>query len=151
MFGLHPNAEIGYLTTLGETLFSTMLACAGGSGGGGGSKKDQVAKETLDRFLSILPPEFIMLELNLKAKDKTPYVVVCLQECERMNILINTIKKSLEDLDAGLAGALNVTEDMETLATSLFINQVPALWVKYAYFSLKDLVSWFDDLLLRIT
>lgn len=61
------------------------------------------------------------------------------------------MRKSLEDLDAGLAGSLNITEDMETLATSLFIKQVPALWVKYAYFSLKDLVMWFDDLLLRIT
>merc|ERR1712086_1034031 len=145
-----PNAEIGYLTTLGETLFNTMLSCTGGSGGSGGSKKDSIAKETLDRFLAILPVEFIMLDLNLKAKDKSPYVVVCLQECERMNILINTIRKSLEDLDAGLAGSLNITEDMELLATSLFINQVPALWVKYAYFSLKDLTLWFDDLLLRI-
>jgi len=26
MFGLHPNAEIGYLTTLGETLFNTILS-----------------------------------------------------------------------------------------------------------------------------
>lgn len=25
MFGLHSNAEIGYLTALGETLFSTIL------------------------------------------------------------------------------------------------------------------------------
>jgi len=25
MFGLHPNAEIGYLTTLGETLANTIL------------------------------------------------------------------------------------------------------------------------------
>jgi len=91
-----------------------------------------------------------MLELNLKAKDKTPYVVVCLQECERMNTLTSTMRKSLEDLDAGLAGALNITEDMEVLATSLYINAQPALWVKYAYFSLKDLVNWFDDLLLRI-
>jgi dynein heavy chain len=24
MFGLHPNAEIGYLTTTGETLFTTI-------------------------------------------------------------------------------------------------------------------------------
>jgi dynein heavy chain len=78
MFGLHPNAEIGYLTNLGETLFSTIMSCSGGSGGGGASKKDQVAKELLDRFLHILPGEFSMLELNIKAKNKTPYVVVCL-------------------------------------------------------------------------
>jgi dynein heavy chain len=36
MFGLHPNAEIGYLTTQGESLFSTIAAVSGGSGGGGG-------------------------------------------------------------------------------------------------------------------
>lgn len=35
MFGLHPNAEIGYLTTLGETLFNTILAVAGGSSSAG--------------------------------------------------------------------------------------------------------------------
>jgi len=32
------------------------------------------------------------------------------------------MRKSLEDLDAGLAGSLNITEDMEALATSLYIN-----------------------------
>jgi len=26
MFGLHPNAEIGYLTTLSETLFATIMS-----------------------------------------------------------------------------------------------------------------------------
>lgn len=57
-----------------------------------------------------------MLDLNLRAKEKTPYVVVCLQECERMNTLTNTMRKSLEDLDAGLAGSLNITEDMEVLS-----------------------------------
>ena len=150
MFGLHPNAEIGYLTTLGETLFSTIMSCSGGGSGSGASRKDAVAKEILDRFLGLLPPEFVMLELNVRAKQKTPYVVVCLQECERMNTLTSTMRKSLQDLDAGLAGALNITEDMETLSQSLFLNKQPALWVKYAYFSLKDLVMWFDDLLLRI-
>jgi hypothetical protein len=44
MFGLHSNAEIGYLTGMGETLFSTILQCSGGSGGGGGKGKDAVVK-----------------------------------------------------------------------------------------------------------
>ena len=34
MFGLHPNAEIGYLTNLGESLCFTILQCSGSSGGG---------------------------------------------------------------------------------------------------------------------
>lgn len=67
-----------------------------------------------------------------------------------MNILIFTILTSLQDLDAGLKGQLNITDDMESLSAKMFINAQPDLWVKYAYFSLKDLLSWFDDLLLRI-
>lgn len=32
-----------------------------------------------------------------------------------------------------------------------FINKtVPAYWVKYAYLSLKPLLSWWDDLILRL-
>ena len=42
MFGMHPNAEIGYLTTTCETLFDTILSVQGGSGGAGGSKDDIV-------------------------------------------------------------------------------------------------------------
>lgn len=122
MFGLHPNAEIGYLTTLGESLCFTILQCSGGSGGGGGSKKDDVVKTMIERFLSQLPADFVMMELQTKAKDRTPYVVVCLQECESMNTLTFTIRTSLTDLAAGLAGSLNVTEVMEKLATSMFIN-----------------------------
>jgi len=45
---------------------------------------------------------------------------------------------------------LNITDDMEALQEKMFINQQPDLWVKYAYFSLKDMGSWYEDLLLRI-
>jgi len=45
----------------------------------------------------------------------TPFMVVCLQECERMNGLLQTIKITLEDLKLGMDGALNMTDAMETL------------------------------------
>lgn len=78
MFGLHSNAEISYLTTSGEFLFTTILQCSGGGGGGGTSKKDTVVKGLIDKFSDQLPADFIMLDILTKAKDKTPYVVVCL-------------------------------------------------------------------------
>jgi dynein heavy chain len=149
MFGLHPNAEIGYLTTLGEKLAFTILSCSGGGSAGSGGK-DDIVKEKIVRFLAALPEPFNMIELDLKAKDRTPYVVVCLQESERMNTLMSEVKSTLEDLDAGLKGSLNITEDMEELGNSLFLNTVPAAWIAVAYPSLKDLATWFDDLLLRI-
>ena len=151
MFGFHPNAEIGYLTTTGETLFEQILQVqGGGSGGGGGKKKDEQVKEYIRRFLEQLPNNFSMLELTTKVKEKTPYVVVALQECERMNTLLSEIRRSLIELDAGLKGALNITDAMEDLSNSLSLNRVNGGWEKFAYYSKKALVEWFADLLLRV-
>jgi len=39
-----------------------------------------------------------MITINEKVKLKTPFIVVALQECERMNGLLSEIKGSLENL-----------------------------------------------------
>lgn len=67
-----------------------------------------------------------------------------------MNTLTFTMRTSLTDLDMGLKGQLNITDDMDQLSDKMFLNLQPDLWVKYAYFSLKSLPAWYDDLLLRI-
>ena len=69
-----------------------------------------------------MPEDFKMIDIFAKAKEKTPYVVVCLQECERMNTLLSEIRTSLSDLDAGLKGVLNITDAMETLSQKLSLN-----------------------------
>lgn len=144
MFGLHPNAEIGYLTTQSETLFSTILSVSGGGAGGGGDSNK--LKTIIGTFREQLPVPFNMFEVFAKVKEATPYVVVCLQECERMNTLLGEIGTSLSDLDAGLRGALNITDAMETLSNSLNLNIVPAFWEKNAYASKKALLDWYADM-----
>ncbi len=37
-----------------------------------------------------------------KAEEKTPYTVVAIQECERMNMLTREIRRSLKELNLGL-------------------------------------------------
>lgn len=37
-----------------------------------------------------------------KAEDKTPYTIVAIQECERMNTLTEEIRRSLKELNLGL-------------------------------------------------
>lgn len=56
----------------------------------------------LDEIMEKLPEEFNMVELLSKAEERTPYVVVALQECERMNLLTQEIKHSLKELSLGL-------------------------------------------------
>jgi dynein heavy chain len=94
MFGLHPNAEIGYLTNQAETLFQMIQQITGGSGGGaaGGSSK---LNEMIILILEKNPEQFIMIDLFNRATERPPFIVVCLQECERMNVLLKEIKSSL--------------------------------------------------------
>ena len=45
-----------------------------------------------------------MLELMAKVplEERTPYTIVAFQECERMNILTNELRRSLKELNLGL-------------------------------------------------
>lgn len=56
----------------------------------------------LEEILEKLPEEFNMAELLGKAEERTPYQVVALQECERMNYLTQEIRRSLRELSLGL-------------------------------------------------
>lgn len=63
-----------------------------------------------------------------------------------MNVLLQEIRTSLNDLEAGLKGSLNITDAMESLALNLSLNLIPPFWEKYAYASKKPLLDWFADL-----
>ncbi|KAJ8873729.1 hypothetical protein PR048_024563 [Dryococelus australis] len=172
LYGLHPNAEIGFLTTTADNLFRTVFEMqprdAGASGGATVTREDKV-KQIIDEMLEKLPEEFNMLEIMGKVEERTPYVIVAFQECERMNHLTGEIKRSLRELDLGLKGCfvqsqqrrrqcgdfvrqgeLTITFVMEELENALFLDQVPHIWTQRAYPSLQGLTAWFADLLLRI-
>jgi dynein heavy chain len=70
-----------------------------------------------------------MIDIILRIEDKTPYFIVAIQECEKMNGLLNEIRFSLTELDQGLDGALNITDAMEVLGVCLEINVLPPLWL----------------------
>uniref|UniRef100_A0A8B9JC40 Uncharacterized protein n=1 Tax=Astyanax mexicanus TaxID=7994 RepID=A0A8B9JC40_ASTMX len=153
LYGLHPNAEIGFLTQTSEKLFRTVLEMQprdGGSGEGSGTSRDEKVKAVLEETLEKLPEEFNMVELMGKVEERSPYVVVALQECERMNVLTQEIKRSLKELNLGLKGELTMTNDMENLQNAIYLDQVPDSWTKRAYPSMCGLALWFTDLLNRI-
>ena len=160
LFGLHNNAEIGYLTNATETLFGTILQLSvgrGGGGGGGGAK----LRETLSDLIGKCPHKFDLLSIADKAKpllaaEHGPFVTVTTQECSRMNVLLEKISSSLADLMKGMHGQLNMTLQLDELQEALSLNMVPGRnpfhsmsWEKVAWQSKKSLGSWFMDLLER--
>jgi len=63
MYGLHPNAEIGFLTNQGVAIFRTIGEISGGSGGGGGGDIG-AATPYMKLYMDQLPPNLDMLEIR---------------------------------------------------------------------------------------
>ena len=98
LYGLHPNAEIGFLTASSETLFRTVFELQpreSGTSGGPTTTREEKIKALVDDVMEKLPEAFNMIEIMGKVEERTPYVVVAFQECERMNFLTNEIRRSL--------------------------------------------------------
>ncbi|KAM7121693.1 dynein axonemal heavy chain 11 [Molossus nigricans] len=152
LYGLHPNAEIEFLTVAAHTLFRTLLEMqprkALGSEGLAQAAEDKV-KNILDDILEKLPEEFNMVEITQKTTNRSPYVLVCFQECERMNLLLREIRGSLQQLELGLKGELTLSPSVEAHQSALGYDTVPDTWSKLAYPSTYGLAQWFNDLLLR--
>jgi len=150
-YGLHPNAEINFMTMQAAQLFSDIsnLSPKDGGGGEGGMTESERVKLTLDDILERLPDLFGMLEVMERIEEVTPYTGVFLQECERMNTLIFEVRRSLVELDSGLKGDLSITEPMEKLIAALSSYKVPMSWEKLAWASRDALAGWLSNLLAR--
>jgi dynein heavy chain len=74
---------------------------------------------------------------------------VLYQESIRYNKLLDIIKKSLKDLQLALAGKIAISDTLEKMSKSIFVNQVPLIWSDI-FLSLKPLSSWIVDLNQRI-
>ncbi len=150
-YGLHPNAEINFMTNQAEALFASVsdMSPKGGGAGEGGMTIGEKVKQLLDDILERLPDLFPMIEILERIDDVTPYTGVFLQECERMNALIFEMRRSLIELDSGLKGDLSITEPMEQMMNSLASQKVPNMWEKLAWASRASLGIWFADLLAR--
>lgn len=151
LFGLHNNAEIGFLTNQGISIFKTVQSVSGATVGTG-SLDIWVSIPIIAKCLDQLPQDLEMTEVRgrLSEQDFTPYVITSLQESDRMNLLLQEIRSSLVELELGIGGQLNVTEGMERLSEALQLNRVNASWRQFAYPSLKNLASWLADLTKRV-
>merc|ERR1711871_784796 len=158
-FGLHPNAEIGFRTVLSEILFSRLPELQPRDSSGGDEEGEAVTPESVAttymekiqvRFEDTM---FDMYEVDQALEDegKGPYQNVFIQECNAMNVLLAEVKRSLKELAMGFAGELTMSEKMEDLMNSMFLDRVPETWARLAWASLRPLAAWLIDTTLRCT
>lgn len=103
-------------------------------------------------ILDKLPPNFDMDEACKKhpIKYEDSMNTVLQQELLRFNKLLTEVRASLINLGKAIKGEVVMSLELEALANSIFDNQVPALWAKKAYPSLKPLASWVNDFIARL-
>lgn len=97
-------------------------------------------RETLTDLANRVPKVFDLISLSDRAASRIagtdgPYLVVLIQECTRLNSLLTEIAYTLDELQKGLNGQLNMSQGMEDMAECLEINQVQPVVVSIQYAS----------------
>uniref|UniRef100_A0A8B9HNA4 Dynein, axonemal, heavy chain 11 n=1 Tax=Astyanax mexicanus TaxID=7994 RepID=A0A8B9HNA4_ASTMX len=148
LYSLHPNAEIEFMTVTSDSLFRTLLELQPRDSALR-EESEQSVRDELEQLLEKLPEEYDLAELLAKTDRRSPYILVCVQECERMNLLISEMHISLMELDLALKGELSISPHMEALQTALFYGRVPEIWSRLTFPSTKSLAPWFSDVLVQ--
>ncbi len=60
------------------------------------------------------------------------------------------MSKSLRDIKKAIRGLIVMSSDLDKMYTSMLNNQVPIIWEKVSFASLKTLASWVRDLIFRM-
>lgn len=154
VFGLNDNADITKdLKEVGQTLTTVLITQSSGSGSGGEKTFDEIMTEMSKDILNKLPANF---DYEL-AQRRYPVMyteckntVIC-QELQKFNKLLTKVRGSLQELQKAVKGLVVMSADLEGLSTAMLNNQLPEMWSKVSYPSLKPLSSYVAELLDRLS
>lgn len=152
LYGMHLNAEIGFLTTLSNNIFTEIFELQPRDSGSSSVvlvTREETIKQSIEELQDKIPDNFHMGEIMTRFEERTPYVVVVYQECERINQLLSEVRRSLRELMLGHRGELTFTPDMEMLDECIVYDKVPITWTKLSYPNTFGLQTWFANLLQR--
>uniref|UniRef100_A0A8C3DXB0 Dynein axonemal heavy chain 12 n=1 Tax=Corvus moneduloides TaxID=1196302 RepID=A0A8C3DXB0_CORMO len=145
VFGLHENVDIAKDLQQTKTLFESLLLTQGGGTQGTSGGVDSTLYAIADDILSKV---FCLIKYPVRYEESMNTVLV--QEMERFNNLIRTIRITLINLKKAIKGLVVMDADLEALSGSLVVGKVPEKWAQHSYPSLKPLGSYVVDLLARL-
>uniref|UniRef100_A0A803YSM1 Dynein axonemal heavy chain 12 n=1 Tax=Meleagris gallopavo TaxID=9103 RepID=A0A803YSM1_MELGA len=136
-----------------KVLFESLLLTQGGdvqgtSSGGGDSTLYEIADDILSKLPNDFDIEGCLAKYPVRYEESMNTVLV--QEMERFNNLLQTIRITLTNLKKAIKGLVVMDAELEALCGSLLIGKVPENWAKQSYPSLKPLGSYILDFLQRL-
>uniref|UniRef100_A0A8C9MKB7 Dynein axonemal heavy chain 12 n=1 Tax=Serinus canaria TaxID=9135 RepID=A0A8C9MKB7_SERCA len=152
VFGLHENVDIAKDLQQTKTLFESLILTQGGGSQGTSGGGDSTLYAIADDILRKLPKDFDIESCLIKypVRYEESMNTVLVQEMERFNHLIRTIRITLINLKKAIKGLVVMDAELEALSGSLLIGKVPEKWAQHSYPSLKPLGSYVVDLLARL-
>ena len=142
-FGLHANAEIGYLTIATRSLWVNLIELQPRTGGStGGISREDLIESTAKGILKELCEEVDTLVVKKSVGIPSPTQVVLLQELDRWNILIRVLRVTLTDILRALKGEIGMSSKLDAIASALFSGFLPGEWKRFAPDTQKALGSW---------
>jgi len=153
---MHDNAKIASANAETFNMFDICLSLqgSGGGGGAGGGVREKLI-------------ETVAVDVNGKIQARGQFDIegvsmlypvvyeesmntVLLQECIRYNKLIAAMELTLPQVIKALKGLVVMSNELEAIANSIALNQVPKYWASVAYPSLKPCSAWCADLMDRL-
>lgn len=167
VFGMHANANIAFQLNETRTIYELVLSIQPRVAGGA-SADEKTPEEIVDDLATVFeeecPPDFPHDQPGFGPEQhhSSLFIVqpngafpsldtVLVQELDRFNKLIRAMRSSLKLLRKAIKGLVVMSAELEAMFTAFQNNQVPGMWTKAAYPSLKPLGSWVKDFHRRIT
>ncbi|CAH1099407.1 unnamed protein product, partial [Psylliodes chrysocephalus] len=146
VFGLHPNAEIGYYTQATKEMWSILIELQPqATGSGEGISREEFIDNLAKDILKKIPDEYELWRVKRYfQRTMSPTVIVLLQELERFNKLLFAMRRTLVQLGKALSGEIGMDSILDNVAYSLFNGQLPASWRKLAPATCKNLGGWLE-------
>jgi dynein heavy chain len=153
IFGMHANANITYMMQETSAIFGTILALQPRDAGGEGAQSpDEIVigiAQSIQKGLPAILDRDKAGSTTFKMRDNgqmDSLATVLGQEMVKFNRLLHRLSTSLVGLQKAIKGLVVMSLDLDKMYTSFQRNQVPQIWEKVGFASLKPLASWVSDM-----
>ena len=158
VFGMHDNANLLFLRSEADNIVRTVLDVQPRLVAAGDQKSpDDLVLELAESILIALPKVLFDTDLakpgtfDMDANGRVDSLSTVLrQEIDRFNALLRVLWSSLTNVKKAIKGFVVMSSELELIHGNFLNGQVPKMWEKAAYPSLKPLASWVKDLGLRL-